>query len=362
MIKNECDIVKDLLPNYVENQINDNTKEFVDKHTKNCNKCSEMLKMLKGEQTEEEMKSRIEDIEIDYLKKYNKKIKILKYIAIVLGTIIITLWGVILSRKIEDPKEISEVKKIYNEISRITTIAEKNTEEFFENNNFMLKKEYNTKNPENAANNIIYFRDNKYKEIYDVEKAEGKYSTGNRSVYIDKKTNKEKNYINYGANYKDRMWHIPFIEDRILEGGVASDSERNNIYKKYVRFIKAPGVIDNYGIDKSYNYEIREENNCYVIRMSEINNKKSYEEQWIDKEKMLLIKEVNNNVKINKTHSAIEINYIYETGTVKDEDVMLSKEQTDKVYEKVKLLNQIENGTYKIPENDLIKIKPILAY
>lgn len=56
---------------------------------------------------------------------------------------------------------------------------------------------------------------------------------------------------------------------------------------------------------------------------------------------------------------------------VKNEDVMLSKEQTDKVYEKVKLLNQIENGTYKIPENtavyiipenDLIKIKPILAY
>ena len=36
MIKNECDIVKDLLPNYIEGILSDNSKEFVDKHIKTC--------------------------------------------------------------------------------------------------------------------------------------------------------------------------------------------------------------------------------------------------------------------------------------------------------------------------------------
>ncbi len=44
MIKNECDIVKGLLPNYMENQVRDTTKEFIESHNKNCAECSSIFK------------------------------------------------------------------------------------------------------------------------------------------------------------------------------------------------------------------------------------------------------------------------------------------------------------------------------
>ncbi len=45
-MKKECEIVRDLFPNYVENQISDVTKEFVEEHVKECKPCSYILESL----------------------------------------------------------------------------------------------------------------------------------------------------------------------------------------------------------------------------------------------------------------------------------------------------------------------------
>ncbi len=42
-MKKECEIVKDLFPNYVENRINDVTKEYVEEHIKSCKSCADIL-------------------------------------------------------------------------------------------------------------------------------------------------------------------------------------------------------------------------------------------------------------------------------------------------------------------------------
>ena len=42
-MKKECEIVKDLFPNYIENRINDVTKEYVKEHIKSCKSCADML-------------------------------------------------------------------------------------------------------------------------------------------------------------------------------------------------------------------------------------------------------------------------------------------------------------------------------
>lgn len=42
----ECEIVKDLLPNYIENQISNTSKDFVEKHIKDCTECKEALDYL----------------------------------------------------------------------------------------------------------------------------------------------------------------------------------------------------------------------------------------------------------------------------------------------------------------------------
>ncbi len=45
-MKKECEIVKDLFPNYIENQISDVSKEFVEEHIKACKGCSDILKSI----------------------------------------------------------------------------------------------------------------------------------------------------------------------------------------------------------------------------------------------------------------------------------------------------------------------------
>ena len=45
-MKKECEIVKDLFPNYIENQVSDVSKEFIENHIKTCNECNDTLKFL----------------------------------------------------------------------------------------------------------------------------------------------------------------------------------------------------------------------------------------------------------------------------------------------------------------------------
>ena len=48
-MKNECDIVKDLLPLYAEGMLSESSVAFVEEHVKNCPGCADALKELKTE-------------------------------------------------------------------------------------------------------------------------------------------------------------------------------------------------------------------------------------------------------------------------------------------------------------------------
>ncbi len=73
-MKNDCSIVRDLLPLYVEDMVSKDTAEFVDEHLKDCTDCSEELKMLKeGGITETE--SEIAEAEKAKAKSFKKVMK-----------------------------------------------------------------------------------------------------------------------------------------------------------------------------------------------------------------------------------------------------------------------------------------------
>lgn len=42
-MKKECEIVKDLFPNYVEDKISDVTKKYVEEHIISCESCADIL-------------------------------------------------------------------------------------------------------------------------------------------------------------------------------------------------------------------------------------------------------------------------------------------------------------------------------
>lgn len=88
--KEECDIVKDLSSLHIDNMLSKNSKEFVDKHLKECEDCQKYYEDMNADIFYEEGKEKINDqTEVDHLKKVNKKMTTLKWI--IAGI----LWGIL---------------------------------------------------------------------------------------------------------------------------------------------------------------------------------------------------------------------------------------------------------------------------
>lgn len=49
MKENKCNIIKDILPLYIDDVVSDDTKEMVDSHLKHCQECSKELEVMKKE-------------------------------------------------------------------------------------------------------------------------------------------------------------------------------------------------------------------------------------------------------------------------------------------------------------------------
>ena len=82
-MKNECDIVQDLLFGYSDGILSKTSNEFVEEHLKKCSTCKTYLKEIKNENDHESSEK-----EIDYLKEIKRKIN-KKNILICIGLIII---------------------------------------------------------------------------------------------------------------------------------------------------------------------------------------------------------------------------------------------------------------------------------
>ncbi|MDO5715769.1 MAG: zf-HC2 domain-containing protein [Tissierellia bacterium] len=72
MEKNKCKIVQDLLPLYVDGVVHEKTKEFIEKHLKECNDCKQLLKDMT-----EEVQLPLEQ-EDSFLKHFKKKMRFKK--------------------------------------------------------------------------------------------------------------------------------------------------------------------------------------------------------------------------------------------------------------------------------------------
>lgn len=62
----ECDIVRDLLPNYLENMTSQTSNEYIQNHIEKCEECQAILKGMNKEISADE---KYQDKEIDFLKK-----------------------------------------------------------------------------------------------------------------------------------------------------------------------------------------------------------------------------------------------------------------------------------------------------
>lgn len=84
----DCDIIKDLLPNYIDKVSSDSTNKLIEEHIQTCENCNKALKDMSTEINAEPLYAQNE--QIDYLKGYRKK-KIMSIIASIIITILVLL-------------------------------------------------------------------------------------------------------------------------------------------------------------------------------------------------------------------------------------------------------------------------------
>lgn len=87
-MKKECEIIQDLLFGYSDGILSNSSKEFIEKHIKECDECKRLL-----EEIQNDKKQKVEEKEVEYLKKINKKMKrktgIISMTTILLGILIV---------------------------------------------------------------------------------------------------------------------------------------------------------------------------------------------------------------------------------------------------------------------------------
>ena len=295
-MKNECDIVKDLLPSYVGDLLSNNTSQFVKEHLDSCQECRRLYEGMKKINYNNEDD---EQIEIKHLKKYNRHMLILKIILVILALIIITLplFFVIkfnLNNNVASKaiNNINEYKNVSNYLLQITENSidfEKNKEQFYISKYFYKDGQYKKETHFESPNVDIQNSDTlEYGNINSNEKVE---IVENQNLYYNIKTN-----------------YILRREDEFLDLMMMALQPFNKDY----------GLLPNIWFRAGYKLRTDKYNGrkCYVLK---IDSKTSYKEIWIDKENNTLIRTIEEIY--NKSYR--EKVYSIKSDVVTDEDVTL---------------------------------------
>lgn len=104
MMKNECSVVRDVLPLYLENMVSEGTTVFVKEHLENCSDCAAEFERLKsGRQIDEATPQREHDA--DVITAVKKKIarRLFKAVAVVCLVFVVLFCAVLLYTGISYP-------------------------------------------------------------------------------------------------------------------------------------------------------------------------------------------------------------------------------------------------------------------
>lgn len=281
-MKNDCKIVQDLLPNYIEKVTSKETNEYIEEHMKICEDCTkiynEMNKDLNIETPNNEM-------EVNYMKKFNgeiKKLKIWKKILIVIATLLIILLGIVMYRSFI----LTKIWNLQSKVNEIPNIYYTITHD----DNLPMK---------------IWKKENLVKKVCDGSGIEWRDYTLGEGLWVIEKSKK------YCELDKDNP--IGYIS---LAGGMIM---RNMLDYDFMEILKMSLDLDMTIGTKEYNGK-----KCYWIKLNDEDYKYPGEEIY-DKETGLLLYDSasagKNFNKETKQWVNIVTKYEYKLNVVTDEDV-----------------------------------------
>lgn len=161
-MEDNCKIVQDLLPTYIEKMTSDETSLFIKEHLENCAECQKIYNSMISELEKE----KIEDTEtIKEIKKYRRKITIIKTI------IFLIVVGIIAFTIINISYKFWIVKNAYIRNTNYEAYGNFTLEEY-ENSIESARKHYKT-----------YYKGNEMKKLYGDDVIE--YYDGENHYYFD---------------------------------------------------------------------------------------------------------------------------------------------------------------------------------
>ncbi|MGN1298681.1 MAG: zf-HC2 domain-containing protein [Candidatus Scatovivens sp.] len=258
--KRDCKIVQDLLPNYIEKLTNDETNKYIEEHLNECEECKKIY-----ENMQKDLKlnfSKRDSREVKYIKKFNKKFKLLRNVLI----IIMVLFVIIVGRKTFILMKLSN--KANNMINQTNYYTKTET---YSNGQMNILESYN-------KDGITYGTMNLYSEGND-----------NRSIIL----------------YKSEKERIILIDD----GTTKTLNNKGDVTINPVYFT-GENILENLFIAITTSIDKIELNGkkCYLIRDGNT-------EKFIDVNTGLAIKMIDN--QNNRT-----TDYKYEFDVVKDTDII----------------------------------------
>lgn len=293
-MKKDCEIIKELLPNYVENLVSKQIKDYVEEHISYCTECRQLLNSMQDDKVvEKETNIKEEQAEIRNINRYRRKSILIKVIIGILIIIVIASVGIFSK---------------YARNSSIIFTAYNKLQEIKDAENFKITiEEHDSNNNDEVHITKYFYKDGKYKkEVFSNNNTYSQVYYGEMNstsyVFIDKKTNELINSVSYSLMSKSDFF-VMFTD---------------------INFhVTDKGIIPN--LTSMLSFDIRTEkyngNDCYVLKYG---GETSYREIWINKDTMLQVK----NIQKNDNNTYYETIYSIERDTTTNEDITLQNTES----------------------------------
>lgn len=277
-MKNECEIVYDLLPNYIEHVTNETSNEFIENHISGCENCRRLYNELRVGTNSKDTQTR----EINFLKKYKRHLNTIKIIFILVIVLILATFAGKWLKKYNILKEIAETSQSNQSINNYHII------EYYYTEGHILKMEQ-------------FKMDEKNKFTYTMETEDG---TVTETTYSHKVNDNE--YI--GTTY------IENGENKSVRENVKINRE---LFKDSVLYNASIKDLLRYSFDATIKTTTFRDRECYYINNLPILTGGKYERVYFDKATGLMI---GSSQVDSSQNSATPIEAVYEYNVVTDKD------------------------------------------
>lgn len=278
--ENVCKIVQDLLPNYIENLITEDTKTFIEEHLNSCDECKKIYENMKKDLKTSTVTSKRE---INYIKKYNSKMKILKLIIFIVLIALIIVLG----------RRAIIIISLQNKIAEHRASTNYHmTEYVYEGIHYKINEVYCK---DNQSLTTITTNESGAKKLT-------KYSDGEKAnIYIDANDDNVallNNEASAAPNY----------------AGIYNSLETKGLWDFILNILKTRITTANVNGKQCYKIDDFYSPNILIAGEGE-------RTIYIDKETGLLVRTFGGTIKNNNGTFTIVNDYQYEFGTVTDEDL-----------------------------------------